>query len=135
MIDVFFNDNNESKYDLASYICKHCFTFHSFDNFEKFQNHALKYHDYDIRFAKFKHRSQNEKYIRHARKNVYNYSSKSFYDYIIVQISIFDWDFNFCLNTNDEVNLCSRVLLSRNKNLYEVVYRTKSIIIIKIVEQ
>ena len=90
MIDVFFNDNNEFKYDLSFYICKHYFTFHLFDNFEKFRDHDIEYHDYDIRFAKFKHRLQNEKYIRYARENVYNYSSKSSYDYVIVQISIFD---------------------------------------------
>ena len=90
MIDVFFNNNNEFKYDLSFYICKHCFTFYSFDNFEKFRDYVIEYHDYDIRVAKFKYRSQNEKYVRHARENVYNYSSKSSYDYVIVQISIFD---------------------------------------------
>ena len=58
MIDVFFNDNNEFKYDLTFYTCKHCSSLesHFFDNFEKFRDYVLKYHDYDIRFAKFKHR-------------------------------------------------------------------------------
>ena len=55
MINVFFNDNNEFKYDLSFYICKHYFTFHLFDNFEKFRDHDIEYHDYDIRFAKFKY--------------------------------------------------------------------------------
>ena len=76
MIHVFFNDNNEFKYDLVLYICKYYFDFkfYSFNNFEKFRDYALKYHDYDIRFAKFKHKLQNEKYIRYTRKIVYNYS-------------------------------------------------------------
>ena len=90
MINVFFNDNNEFKYDLLFYIYKHCLTFYLFDNFEKLRDHAIEYYDYDIRVAKSKHCSQNEKYVRHARENVYNYSSKSSYDYVIVQISIFD---------------------------------------------
>ena len=134
MIDVFFNDNSEFKYDLAFYICKYCSNLesHFFDNFEKFWDYALKYHDYNIRFAKFKHRLQNEKYIRHARENVYNYSLKSSYNYVIVQISIFDWNFNLCLNIDDEVSFCNKVLFSRK---YEVVHRTQSIIVIEIAKQ
>ena len=84
MINVFFNDNNEFKYDLSFYICKHYLTFYSFDNFKEFRDHDIEYHDYDIRFTKFKYRLQNEKYIRDTRENVYYYLSKSLYDYVIV---------------------------------------------------
>ena len=56
MINVFFNDNNEFKYDLSFYICKHCLTFYLFDNFEKFRDHVIEYYDNNIRVAKFKHR-------------------------------------------------------------------------------
>ena len=135
MMKAFFNENNEFKYDLTFFICKHCIVFQIFDNSIEFRNHCLKYYMIDIRFSDFKHRQQNENYKRYVREHVYNYSSFFSHEYVIVQISIFDWNFIFCLNTDEEMSFCSKSLLFQNKNLYDIVYRIRSITITKIVEQ
>ena len=90
MMRAFFNESNESKYDLAFFICKHCIVSQIFDNSTEFRDHCLKYHMIDIRFSNLKHRQQNESYKRHAREHVYNYSFLFSHDYVTVQISIFD---------------------------------------------
>ena len=74
MMKTFFNENNESKYDLTFFICKYCIVFQIFDNSIEFRDYYLKYYMIDIRFSNFKHCQQNENYKRHVREHVYNYS-------------------------------------------------------------
>ena len=50
MIDVFFNNINEIKYDVVFFTCQHCFISQSFDNKNESRNHMLNIHQFDIRF-------------------------------------------------------------------------------------
>ena len=93
----------------------------------------FEYHNTNINFAKSKYRIQNVNYISHAKKHVYNYSSFFFMNYVIISISLFDWEITSCLNTNENVFLCDRDFLF-NRNINDFVHRFKFIIIIKIVD-
>ena len=135
MMNSYFNDANESKYDLSFFICKHCSLNQSFDNSTEFRDHCLNYHDVDIRFAKSRHRLQDENYKRHVREHVYNYSWQSSHEYVTVKISIFEYDFTSCLNIDEKMNFCFKWLLFQNKNLYDIMHRIRLITITKIAEQ
>ena len=89
MTEVFFNNSNELKYDLASYICQQTSCVQSFGNVIELRNHVLEYHDVNTNFADFKYRIQNANYIAHAEKHVYNYSSPFFMGYVMISASLF----------------------------------------------
>ena len=103
-MNLYFNDINKFKYDLTFFTCKHCSINKIFDNSIEIRDHCLKYHDIDIRFANSKHRQQNKNYKRYVREHVYNYSSFFSHDYVTMKVSIFEYNFTFCLNTNEKVN-------------------------------
>ena len=54
IINVYFNEHDEFKYNLTLYICEHCFTMQIFDNNDEFREHVLHYHDFDTRFIDIK---------------------------------------------------------------------------------
>ena len=105
MIDSYFNENVESRYDLTFYTCDHCFKHQAFDNVDELRKHVLKYHEIDIKFNIFKMQIRDENHARHAKKHVYNYVSSTSFDYIIVQITIFDLKLSFCIDSNETINL------------------------------
>ena len=89
MIEVFFNNNNEFKYDLISYICQQTSCVQSFDNVIKLRDYVLEYHNVNINFVDFKYHIQNVNYIAHAKKHVYNYFSLFFMNYVMISTFIF----------------------------------------------
>ena len=132
-IEIFFNDNSKSEMNLNFWICDKC-SF-AFDNSNELRDHFLNYHNVDSRVNTYNKRLQDEKYAKHAKKHVYNYFSQFFFDYAQVNVFIFDYDLISCLNIDEKVSLCSKSLFSQNKNLYDIVHRTRFITITKIVEQ
>ena len=90
MTDVFFNDINEVKYDVAPLTCQHCPTPQSFDNRNELRNHVLNIHQFDIRSPEAIRRLQQTNKNEHAKKHVYNFSPPSFMSYATIQTSIFD---------------------------------------------
>ena len=132
MTEVYFNDNNQSKYDFAFYICQQNHNIMIFDNSIELRDHVLDYHDVNTRFVELKYRNNETKYIQHAKKHVYNFASSFFMSYAMIKVSIFDFELTFCLNTDENVFLCDRSLLSQNRNHYDLVHRTKFITIIEI---
>ena len=133
MIEIFFNDSNKSELNLNSWTCDKCSI--AFDNSNELRDHLLNYHCVDSRVNTYNKRLQDEEYAKHVKKHVYNYSSQFFFDYAQVDVFIFDYDLTSCLNIDEKVNLCSKSLLSQNKNLYDIVHRTRLITITKVVEQ
>ena len=131
MIDIYFNDFNEFKYDLISFICDHCFISSNFDNNDEFYHHVFDYHDYDIDNNNSKRLFQNENFKFHAKQNVYNFNSQNLFDYVNIEISIFDFEFIVCIDIENDVNFCDKNLFSK-KNIYDIVHRIKSIIIINV---
>ena len=134
MIDVYFNDHNQLKYDLTFYTCDQNHFVMIFDNFVELWNHVLNYHDTNIRFSIIKYRNKNVEYKQHAKKHVYNFFSSIFMNYVMIQTSIFDFELTSCLNIDENVFLCDRNLLSKNRNRYDFVYFIKFIIIIDVIE-
>ena len=59
MIDVYFNEHDEFKYDLTFYICEHYFIMQIFNNNDELREHVLHYHDFDIRFIDVKNKFKN----------------------------------------------------------------------------
>ena len=90
MIKVFFNNNNELKYDLILYFCQQTSCVQSFDNFIKLCDYVFEYYNVNINFAKSKYRIRNVNYITHAKKYIYNYSLLFFMNYVIISIFLFD---------------------------------------------
>ena len=133
MIEIFFNNSNEFKYDLTSYICQQTSCVQSFDNVIKLRDYVFEYHDVNINFAKSKYRIRNVNYITHAKKHVYNYSSFFFMNYAMISTFLFDRKITSCLNTNENVFLCDRDFLF-NRNIYDFVHDFKFIIIIEIID-
>ena len=128
MIDSYFNEHSESRYDLASYICDHCFKHYFFDNANELRKHVLKYHSVDIRFNVFKMQIRDLNNAQHAEKHVYNYASSNSFDYITVEIEIFDLNLSLCIDSNEVVNLLNKSVFFRD-NLYDIVHNALSIII------
>ena len=133
MIEIFFNDNSKFELNLNFWTCDKCSTI--FDNSDELRDHFLNYHNVDSRISTYNKRLQNEKYVKHAKKHVYNYSSQFFFDYVQMNVFIFDYDFISCLNIDEKMSFCSRSLLSKNKNLYDIVHRIRLITITKIAKQ
>ena len=134
MIEVFFNDNNVVKYELASFICQQTSCSQSFDNAIELRNHVLNYHDVDTRFTEFKYRIREIDYVQHAENHVYNFFSSFFMSYVMIRISFFDKDFTSCLNIDENVFFCDRELLSQNQNHYDFVHDIKFITIIEVAD-
>ena len=95
----------------------------------------LNYHNVDSRISTYNKRLQNEKYVKHTKKHVYNYSSQFFFDYIQMNVFIFDYDFISCLNIDEKVNFCFKSLFFQNKNLYDIVHRIRFITVTKVAKQ
>ena len=133
MIEIFFNDSNKFELSLNSWSCDKCSIV--FDNSDELRDHLLNYHSVDSRISTYNKRLQDEKYVKHAKKHVYNYSSQFFFDYAQVNVFIFDYDLVSCLNIDEEMNLCFRSLFSQNKNLYDIVHRTRLITVTKVAKQ
>ena len=134
MIEMFFNDINEIKYDVAFFTCQHCFISQSFDNKNELKNYVLNIHQFGIRFFEIIRRLQQTNNDEHTKKHVYNFFSLSFMRYAIIQTSIFDWNFTSCLNINENVFLCDSNFVFRDRDVYNFVKRVKFIIIIEIVD-
>ena len=90
IINSYFNENNEFRYDSIFYICDHCSKHQSFDNSNEFREHVLKYHDVDIKSNISKMQLRDTKHTHYVEKHVYNYASINSFNYIIVQINVFD---------------------------------------------
>ena len=73
MIETFFNDNNKFELSLNFWTCDKCSI--AFDNSDELRDHLLNYHSVDSRISTYNKRLQDEKYVKHAKKHVYNYSS------------------------------------------------------------
>ena len=112
MIDVYFNEHDELKYDLTSYICEHYCIVQIFDNNDELREHVLHYHDFDTRFIDVKNKFQNHNYVKHVEKHVYNYFSKIFFEYNIIETKIFDVELNFYIDIENALSLLNRRLLS-----------------------
>ena len=132
MTDVFLNDYNQFKYDLASYTCQQNHDIMIFDNSIELRNHVLDYHDVDTRSVESKYYTRKINYIQHAEKHVYNFFSLFFMSYAMIQISIFDMNFKSCLNIDEDVSLCDRNLLSFNQNHSDLVHIAKFITITEV---
>ena len=72
-------------------------------------------------------------HARHVEKHVYNYVSLNSFDYITIQIEIFDTKLSSCVDFEETVNLMNRIVLFRN-NLYDIIYNAFSIIITNVVD-
>ena len=92
------------------------------------RDHVLNCYNIDINIFEFKYRLRNVNDKKHIKKNVYNYSSFSFMNYAMIQFSIFDKKFTFCLNIKKNVFFCDRRLLL--KNVYRFIHKIRFIIII-----
>ena len=89
MTEVFFNNSDELKYDLALYICQQTSCAQSFDNVIELRDYVFEYYDVNTNFVEPKYRIQNVNYIAHAEKHVYNYSSSFFMSYAMILASLF----------------------------------------------
>ena len=87
MIEFFFNNSNDTKYNVSFFTCQYCFISRSFDNKNELKNHVLNYYHVDIRFFEIIRRFQKSNHNEHAKKHVYFFL---FMNYAIIQISIFD---------------------------------------------
>ena len=134
MMNSYFNEHEKSRYDLAFYICEHDHKLYSFDNVDELREHVLEYHDVDTRFNIFKMQIRDTNHARHAEKHVYNYVSSNSFDYITVQIEIFDLKLSLCIDFDEVVNLLNRFVLLRN-NLYDIIHNALSIIITDVIER
>ena len=90
MIEIFFNNNNEFKYNLILYIYQQTSRIQLFNNALKFRDYVFEYHDVNINFVEFKYRIRNVNYITHTKKHVYNYSLFFFMNYVMISIFLFD---------------------------------------------
>ena len=95
----------------------------------------MNYYCVNLRINTYNKRLQNEKYVKHAKKHVYNYLSQLFFDYVQINVFIFDYDFVSCLNIDEKMNFCFISLFLQNKNLYNIVHRIQFITITKIAKQ
>ena len=130
--NVFFNDNNQFKYNLASYICQQNHDVMIFDNLVELRDYVLNYYEVVTRLIESKYYTRKINYIQHAKKHVYNFFSFFFMSYATIQILFFDYDLTSCLDTNENVSFCDRNLLSFNQNHSDLVHRIKSITITEI---
>ena len=130
MIDVYFNEHDELKYDLAPYTCEHCSTMQTFDNSDELREHVLHYHDFDTRSTSAKSKLQNHSYAKHAEEHVYNFFSQTSFEYSTIEAKIFDVELSLCIDTRDALSLLDRSLLPMHQNLYDIVQETKLVIVI-----
>ena len=119
---MFFNNNNQFKYDLTSFICQQSSCSRLFDNVMKLRNYVLNYYDVDIESVEFKYHMHKINNDEHAQKHVYNFFSFFFMSYATIQNSIFDWNLTSCLNINENVFLCQasieqQAILAKYENL------------------
>ena len=128
MIDSYFNEHSELRYDLASYICDHCSKHYFFNNANELRKHVLEYHSVDIRFNVFKMQIRDLNNAQHAEKHVYNYASSNSFDYTTVEVEIFDLNLSLCIDSDEAVSLLNKFVLFRG-NLYDIVHNALSIII------
>ena len=105
-----------------------------FDNFVELRNYVLNYYEVNTRAIESRYRTKNVEYKQHAKKHVYNFFFSIFMSYVMIQTSIFDFDLTSCLNIDENVFLCDRNLLSKNRNRYDFVHSIKFITIIDVVE-
>ena len=133
IIEILFNDNNKFELNLNFWTYDKCSIV--FNNSNELRDYFLNYYNVDSRINTYNKRLQNEKYVKHAKKHVYNYSSQFFFDYVQMNVFIFDYDFISCLNIDKKMNFCFKLLFSQNKNLYDIVHRIRFITITKIIEQ
>ena len=61
--NVFFNNNNQFKYDLTSYTCQQNHNVMTFDNSIELQNHVLNYHKINTRSIESKYYTREINYI------------------------------------------------------------------------
>ena len=134
MINSYLSKNNEFRDDLIFYICDYCFKHQSFNNSNEFREHVLKYHDVDTKFNIFKMQLRDTNHVHHVEKHVYNYVSINSFDYIIVQINVFDLKLSFCIDFDKIINLLNKIVLFRN-NLYNIIHNAFSITIIDVIER
>ena len=134
MMNSYFNEHEESRYDLALYICDHDHKSYSFDNVDELREHVLEYHDIDTKFNIFKMQIRDTNHVRHVEKHVYNYVSSNSFGYTTVQIEIFDLELSLCIDFDEAVNLLNKSVLLRN-NLYDIIHNAFSIIIIDVIER
>ena len=73
-------------------------------------------------------------HAHHVEKHVYNYVSINSFDYIIVQINVFDLKLSFCIDFDEAVNLLNKFVLFRN-NLYNIIHNALSITITDVIER
>ena len=88
-------------------------------------------HQFDIRFLQIIRWLQQINKNEHAKKHVYNFFH-FFINYVIIQISIFDWKLTLCLNIDENVFLYNRNFVFRDRDVYNFVKRIKFIIVIEI---
>ena len=134
MMNSYFNEHEESRYDLTLYICDHDHKLYSFDNVDELREHVLEYHDVDTRFNISKMQIRDTNHARHVEKHVYNYASSNSFDYTTVQVEIFDLELSFCIDFDGAVNLLNRFVLLRN-NLYDIIHNALSITITDVIER
>ena len=132
-VGAFFNDSSKPEMGLNPWTCGKC-SF-AFGNSDELRDHLLDYHGVDSRVSTYNKRLQDERYAKHAKEHVYNYSSQFSFGYAQVEVFIFDYDLTSCLDTGGGVSLCSRSLLFQNKNLYGIVHRTRPITVIGVAGQ
>ena len=134
MIDSYFNEHNKLRYDLIFYICDHYFKHYSFDNVDEFREHMLKYHETDIKFNTVKMQIRDVNHVQHVKKHVYNYVSSTSFDYTTVQITVFDLNLSFCIDSDEVVNLLNKFVLLKN-NLYDIIHNAFFITIIDVIDR
>ena len=88
----------------------------------------------NTRAIESRYRTKNVEYKQHAKKHVYNFFFSIFMSYVMIQTSIFDFDLTSCLNIDENVSLCDRSFLSKNRDRYDLVHFIKFITIIDVVD-
>ena len=130
-MNSYFNEHAEFRYDLAFYICDHCFKYYSFDNADELREHVLEYHSVDIKFNISKMQIRDLNHAQHAEEHVYNYASSTSFDYITMQATVFDYDLSFCIDFDETVSLLNKSVLFKN-NLSDIIHNALFITIIDV---